>query len=306
MIRGLRFTDVARQLLPGHLGGGDFACTHAELGGLAHRLTPLEFARWSLSPSKEQHPLAVVRGGRVRALAFLRTRQGPKAWEVAHLFAGQPDLHEVGPLLDRAVSFVGSRGGERLFLRIDHHGPVQEIAKEAGFFPAFTEEVFRLNRPMPGTALPPGLEMRPPLPADTHGLFRLYNASLPSSVRAASGLTLDQWRDARELGRGAVREYVWEADGRIRGWIRIDQSGRTLTVDALLHPDDGVSAPLLVEHAANLARGHARSVWLVPSYQPAIGRSLEQRGWRMDGAYTMLIRSAAVRIEERSLIRAQA
>ena len=306
MIRNLRFTDLPAQLLPGRLGGADLAQTRGDLGGGVHRLNPLDIARWSLSASNEQHPLALVRGGRLEAVALLHVRHGRRAWEVAHLFAADIDSVEILSLLEQAVAYVGSRGGERLFLRVPYRTPIQEVAQRAGFFPAFTEEAFTLNRPMSTQQHTPALELRPPLPADTHSLFRLYNAALPSSVRSAAGLTLDQWQDAREDARGVAREYVWENGGQVRGWVRLDQKGGTLTIDALLHPDEGAAASLLVGHVAHLARSHRRSIWVVPKFQPAVSSALHHWGWEPCNTHAVLIRSAAVRIEEPSLMPVQA
>ena len=36
---------------------------------------------------------------------------------------------------------------------------------------------------------------RPPLPSDTYGIFRLYNAAYPATARAGIGVTLDQWQE---------------------------------------------------------------------------------------------------------------
>ena len=142
MIRGLRLTDLPLQLLPGRLAGEDQACTHGELGNAARRLTRTELARWSLSASPRQLPLAAVHGGKIDAVGVLRTRQGPRSWEVAHLFVDGGCVDELTTLLERAVAHIGARGAERLFLRTPLESPVVQAAKRAGFFPAFTEEVF--------------------------------------------------------------------------------------------------------------------------------------------------------------------
>ena len=306
MIRHLRLTDLPRQLLPGGLQTEDLAQTRSELAAPTHHLTPLQLARWSLSSSKEQHPLAAVRNGTLGALALLHARNGPRAWEVAHLFGNGAAMEELQSVLEQSVAYIGSRGGERLFLRVLHRSPVQDVAQRAGFFPAYTEEVFSLNRPMfADTSLPP-FHIRPPLPVDAYALFRLYNAALPSAARAAAGLTFDQWQDAREAAQGMAREYVWEKEGRIRGWVRFDQTGDVLSIEAMLHPEEGVSAPLLVGHAAHFAWGHARAVWIVPSFQPAIAHTLASRAWTPSGNYAVLIRSAAIPAEEPALMPARA
>ena len=306
MIRHLRLTDLPRQLLPGRLDGEDLAYTRAEMARGANPLTPLRLAQWSFSPSKAQCPLASLQEGVLGALAVLRTRRGPRAWEVAHLFAAESATDEVQALLERAVGYVSSRGGERLFIRLPHRSPVQEIARLAGFQPAFTEEVFLLRHSMVPDPEAPSLDMRPPLSADMYGVFQLHSRALPSSVRAAVGLTLDQWQDFREEASGAIREYVWESEGRIRAWLQLDRGGGSLTFGAMLHPDEGGVTPALVSYATHLVQDHRRPIWVAPSYQPGLGPYLEHRGWELQGSYAVLVRPVAIRIEEPALIPAQA
>ena len=89
-------------------------------------------------------------------------------------------------------------------------------------------------------------------------------------------------------------------------WVRLDQKGGTLTIYALLHPDEGAAASLLVGHVAHLARSHRRSIWVVPKFQPAVSSALHHWGWEPCNTHAVLIRSAAVRIEEPSLMPVQA
>jgi hypothetical protein len=306
VIRNLRLTDLPSLLLPGRLGGEDLTCTRGELGAEAHRISPAELARWSISTSEAQQPLVAIRGGKLEAVGLLRARQGPRSWEVAHLFNDGGHMDDVTMLLERAVAYVGSRGAERLFIRVPLDSPVQTAAKHAGFYLAFTEEVFALDQPMMVDPSSPALRLRPPLPTDTYDLFRLYNFTLPPAVRAAAGLTLDQWLDSREHSGNRVRDYVWEHDGQLRGWIRFDHTRDVLTLDAVLHPEESAAAPMLVTYAARLAWSHSMPLWVVPSYQPAIGRSLQQHGWQVRQTYAVLIRPAASRVLEPSFAPVQA
>ncbi len=306
MIRQLRLSDVPSQLLPGRLGGQDLAYSHAELAAPAHQIGPIQLARWSLAASRARHALAAVRGGRLSAVSMLQARGGPKAWEVAHLYATGRGTEDLDDLLERSVSYVGSRGGERLFLRVEYRSPIQELAQRTGFVPAFTEEVFALGRPMTAETDPAAMMLRPPLPADGYGLFRLYNAALPSAVRAASGLTLEQWQDAREQPKGASREYIWEQNDQVRGWIRFDHKGDRVTIDAVLHPDESSAATTLTDVAGRMAWRHAAASWVVPSYQPSMSLALQHRGWKLQRTYAVLIRSAVRPVEEPAFMPARA
>ena len=300
MIRRLGLSDLPRQLLPGRLPGADLAYTRATMTRRSPGLTNVDLVRWSTSSSKHQWPLALVHGGRLEALALLRTRGGPRAWEVSRLFASDRGLRVVDEVLDRCVAHVGARGGERLFLRVPDGSAVQDIAQQAGFVAGFTEDVFRRDRPVvPGADCPsPGL--RPALPGDDHGLFRLYCAAQPGNVRAAAGVTLDQWLDAREPTNGASREYVWEHDGVIRGWMRLAHAEDSLTVEAMGHPDDTEGAPAMIADAAFLAWGHARPAWIVPSFACGLGAVLQEQGWQLAESYAVLVRPVARTVREPS------
>ena len=306
MIRQLRLTDLLTQILPGRLTADDRVVTHDEIGARRHRLTPAQIAKWSLSPSSGLHPIAAGSYTRLDALAVLRTRQGPKAWEVAHLFAADGADAQLESVLRQAAHFVSSRRGERLFIRLPNESGETFIAKQTGFREAYKEDVYKLPRSMSGDLHAPSLNVRPPMQSDTYGIFRLYSAVHTSSARSAVGLTLDQWQDSQEGPRKDVREYVWEHDQRIAAWIRLAQRGGRLTVDAMLHPDAKEMADALVRFTARLAWGHEEPSWIVPSSQPGIAEALVQQGWQHTQTYTVLVRSLAAHVEEPGLAAASA
>ncbi|MDA0799448.1 MAG: hypothetical protein O2826_04980 [Chloroflexi bacterium] len=306
MIRELRLTDVPLQLFPGRLAAQDLATTRNEMSGDPHRLSPLQLALWSLAPRKREHHLASVRNGRLEALAALQPRRGPRAWEISHLFAVAGADTALTDLLERVVGFVASQRGERLFLRVPFEGSAQHVAERSGFRKAYTEEVFTLARPMTGDLHGPSLNVRPSLLSDTYAIFRLYNATFPAAARAVIALTLDQWQDGYEHGRGHVREYVWIHDDQVRGWFRIDQHGASVMVDAILHPDESERVPLLASYVAQLAWGHQHSSWIVPDHQPDVARVLVERGWQHSSTYAVMARVVATPVDEPGLAAARA
>ena len=312
MIRRLGPSDVLRQVLPGRLGGEPLASTHDALARAPRPLSPAELLRWAVAPSKDIRALGVLRSGRLAAAAVVRPRSGPRAWEVARLFASEGAVDELEELLEGCVAHVGSRGGERLFLRMPQHGRAPQDgetegpARRAGFVPAFTEEVFRRHAATVPGSDGPLLGLRPTLPADDYGLFRLYCAALPTEVRAAGGLTFEQWRDARERAAGTVREYVREDGEAVRCWLRLEQASGELIVDAMLHPDEEWAAERLIGDAGLLAWRHARATWIVPSYAPALSAALLRRGWTASERYAMWVRPVALPVREPSLAAARA
>lgn len=300
MIRELRLTDVPLQLLPGRLAAQDLVTTRDEISGAPHRLTPLQLAWWSVYPGKRQMRLASSSNGRLRALAALRPRRGPKAWEITHLFATADADTALADLLERAVGLVASHRGERLFMRVPLDSPMQQRAERAGFRQAYAEDIFTLARPMTSDLHGASLNVRPPLPADSYDLFRLYNATVPTEARALIGVTLDQWRDSYEPApaRASVREYVWVHQDQLRGTIRLDQHRNAVTVDATLHPDETERTSLFASYVAQLAWGHRRPSWIVPGYQPALARALAERGWQHTSSYAVMTRVVATPIEQ--------
>jgi hypothetical protein len=306
MIRELRLTDVPLQLLPGRLAAQDLVTTRDEMSGSPHRLSPLQLARWSLALRTQEHHLASERNIRLDALAVLRPRCGPKAWEIAHLFAVVGASTALTDLLERSVGFVASQRGERLFLRVPLGGAAQQLAERSGFRRAYAEDVFTLARPMASDLHGPSLNVRPPLPADDYDIFRLYNSTLPTAARAMIGLTLGQWHDAHEQGLGRVREYVWIHQEQIRGWFRLDQYRASVVVDAILHPDESERVSLFASYVAQLAWGHRHPSWIVPDYQPALRRVLIERGWQHSSSYAVMARVVATPVREPRLAPARA
>ena len=298
MIRDLRLIDVPLQFLPGHLSAQNLVTTRDEISGSPHRLSPLQLACWSLSLRNQEHCVASDRNTRLNALAVVRPRQGPKSWEIAHLFTVEGTNTALADLLERSVGFVASQSGERLFLRVALDCSVQKLAEQSGFRRLYTEDVFTLHRPMPRTPDSPLLNVRPPLAADSYDIFRLYNATHSAAARASMGLTLEQWHDSREKSLGRAREYVWIHQERIHGWFSLDHHRTSLTLEAVLHPDEFDWAGPFVSYVAHLAWGHYYPSWIVPDHQPAIESALVAQGWQHSRRYAVMARTVARTVTE--------
>ena len=306
MIRRLRMSDVPRQALPGRIRGEDLAVTRSKALGAPERLTPVRLAGWCLASPSPRYVAAQVRGATMDAVAVARPRASARSWEIAHYFAGDRGLVSARELLDACATHASDAGGERIFLRTLAGGPLEQMARRVGFVPEYVEEVYQLGGPLragPGGAQ---LRLRPLLPGDELGLFRLYNAAVPASVRSATGLTMEQWRASSEAAPGQARAYAWQLDDQIHGWLQLAQQGQALTVDALLHPDDARSASSLLGDAARLAWGHSQAVWPVPSYQPILALALKHAGWRLGLSYAVLVRPLAERVSDTSFAPARA
>ena len=297
MIRELRLTDVLLQLLPGSLAAQDLATSPDEITGSGHRLALLKLASWSVAARNQEHHLVSADAVRLNALAVLQPRRGPRAWEISHLFAVPDADTGVTDLLKHAARFVASRRGECLFLRVPLNGTGQRLAERSGFRMAYSENVFTLARHRASEREERPLNLRPPLSADAYNIFRLYNATFPLEARAVMGLTLDQWHDANERGRGLAREYLWVDEDQIRGWVRLRQHRDWVMVDAMLHPDESERAPAFASYIAQLARGHRHACWVVPSHEPVLARVLSARGWQHSSSYAVMAMVVARHIQ---------
>ena len=306
MIRRLRISDAPRQALPGRLSGADLVATRSRPALGARGLSPASIVRWSIASPSPRYAAAVVHGGKLDAVVVACPRAGLRSWEVDHFFGNDRGVAHASECLEACAAYGARRGAERLFLRTPLDSPLQSIAKRAGFVPAYSEEVYGLEGPLRAGLGGAQLRLRPVVPSDDHALFRLYNASVPAPVRAISGLTLDQWRDSREGPASQSRAYAWDIDGDVHGWLRLLHQRGTLTIEALLRPDDAPSAPSLLGDAARLAWGHDRVLWPVASYQPMLAMTLGHAGWRVGARFAVLVRPLAKQISESAFMPARA
>lgn len=305
-MRRLRLTDAPRQLFPGRLEAPDLAATRTQPLGDERGVSPASIARWSIATPGLCYAAALTHRSALDGIIVAQPRTGLRSWEIAHFFANQRGVSQAAQFLEACAGHSARQGAERLFLRTPLDSPIQAAAERAGFVPAHLEEVYGLDAPLragPGGAR---LRLRPVAPGDDHALFRLHNAAVPSPVRTATGLTQDQWRDSREGPAGHGRAYAWDIDGDVHGWLRLLHQRGTLTIDALLHPDDGRSAASLLGDAARLARDHERVFWPVASYQPILALALRHAGWRVDRHYAVLVRPLAKHAAEPVMMPARA
>ena len=239
--------------------------------------------------SKDTHSLTLSHGRYVPAIVAARPRATIRCWELTHLLADSPDgaaCHDVLGILFREIAH---RGGERVFLRLREDDPLVRLAASCGFT-KYGEETL-LAGPKSAFADTPATGVRPAKQVDEHDLFRLYNASTPSRARIAQGMTVDQWRAARERAGWSSREYVYRRDDATQGWARVTRRGRSAIVTLMSHPgaDDGIAA--LVAHA--MARSWGIKNWhcLVRDHQGRFDTLMRQRGFREIERYTTMARA---------------
>ena len=307
MIRNLHFTDLTRQVIGGRLRGPDHAFTRGRLVGPIHEFSFFELAQLGLAPSLlQRQALAMVSGVHLLAVSVVRPRQGPRAWEVAHLYVSPKGEKGCDALLEECVVSVGEQGGERLFWRMEDGSPMETVAWHTGFVAGPHEQVYVLGGEASAQDRFAMLQMRPMTSVDLHDVFRLYNATVPAAIRSAYALTMDQWQDARERTTGAADEFVWEREGHLRGWVRVVYEGERPTIEAMLHPDEGAVSRLLCGEALRLSGRGKQPAWVLQEHQLELLSALEQNGWILEQEYRLFIKSLAKPVKQVSMSAVQA
>ena len=272
------------------------------VGSQSFRLSLLRLSRRHVWPRCEDRVWVWTGGGRPLGIASVRSRSGITSWELSHLFADADHEAPIHDLLEAATRASAQKGAERVFLRVPAESDSVPVARRAGFFPGCRETLYR-GRPyhsrIGGGLFDADSRLRTRLDEDDHDLFRMYNAATPVRVRQLAGMTLEQWRASRERRPGRRWQRVFEIDGSVCGMIETSLSFGTGILDISIHPDYAALTPDVVDAGLKTLR-RARTVFvMVPDYDPAIGRALEDRGFRASGDFAMLVNSTARMVRER-------
>ena len=291
MIRSLHPLDAARYAFFGAPGRSNRAYTLENLGSeIQPRLPIMEAARLSLSSQgKGVCALAWINGNQVMGIVAARQRSGPRTWEVSHLVLGSDYDRGCVDLLKRTCQEVARKGGERVFIRLIADDPLVEEARMCGFVPCLRELRYRGRRRLTPNTRP--MSVRRKGPPDEYSLFQLYTASTPSQTRLMVGTTFGQWASSRERSRGRHREYVYERDGVVRGWIRTNQRFGAAQLTMMIHPDEETSISALLDHGLTRLTRTNTVYCMVPDHQTLLERVLLQRGYEVVSEHVTLARS---------------
>lgn len=295
MIRPLNPLDLVRYSLTRSGHSGNRAYTADNLSGERRpRLSLLDTARLSLSlQSKGRCSVAWTESGRVAGVAVARPRSGPRAWEVAHLLLASDEDSGPTNLLNGLCQRVARKRGERVFIRLRRDDPLVDVVSRSGYLPCARELVFKGGgRLTSGTR---SISVREKSSADDYGLFRLYLASSPSETRLAVGSTFDQWASSRERTGGRAREFVFEKDGEVNGWLRTVQRFGIGQLTVVVHPDEETNIGALTDYGLDRLKGANAVHCVVPDYQELLQGLLLQRGYELVSEYVTLVKSMVVR-----------
>ena len=243
-------------------------------------------------------------GNRVTDFVVAKSLFALGSWEITHLFLDPREHNRLPELLDKLSQTAASRGGERIFLRLQRDDPLVNVTRLSGFFPCIPEALYiRAGRhvgeteiysyPSSGPVL-----LRTKREADEYNLFQLYNATTPPEVRKGVGMTFGQWMASRGRIQNRSIELVLEKNGVIRGWLRAYQRSSTGQLAILIHPDDeGELAHFVDFGLAQLPQ--PRTIFcLVPFSHISLQHALKFRGFEVKSDFVTLIKATAITANE--------
>jgi hypothetical protein len=242
-----------------------------------------------------RHTWTAVRGLGACALASARRRSSPSAWEVDYLITSQGNETVCLTLLERLSQGLGRAGVEKVFLRLKADSRLVGTIRQAGFFPYLKELLLTIDRAPEG--LEPGkLPLRERSLTDTLPLFQLYNASVPSAVRRNEAATLRDWVSVQEKGH-CHHLIVPGAEGPT-ALLRISKGNRAGRFSLLAQRRKDVPLDDLLAAALDYLGDRRPILCLVPEYQKAVVRRLEELGFRAVAEYVVSLNRLVRPVEE--------
>jgi hypothetical protein len=242
-----------------------------------------------------RHMWIAARGLRACGLASVRRRSGPNAWEVDYLIAGQEDETLCLTLLEQLSQGLGRAGVEKVFFRLKADSPLLRTIRRAGFFPYLKERLLAIDR-VPRGLEPANLPLRERTSADVLPLFQLYNASVPLAVRRQEAATLREWVGVQEDGH-CQHLIVTGTDGPAAS-LRMSKRNRVGRFSLVVQRRQVVSLDDLLAAALGYLADRRPILCLVPEYQKAVARRLEELGFRAVAEYAVLLNRLVRPVEE--------
>jgi hypothetical protein len=242
-----------------------------------------------------RHTWIAARGLRAWALASVRRRCGPSAWEVDYLVAGPGDEALCLTLLEQLTQGLGRAGVEKVFLRLKAESPLLGTLRQAGFFPYLKEHLLATDR-VPQGLEPAKLPLRERSLADSLPLFQLYSAAVPAAVRRNEAATLREWVSVQEKGR--YQDMMAMGSEGPTAWLRICKSNRAGRFSLLTQRRQDVHLDYLLAAALNYLADRRPIFCLVPEYQKGLARHLEELGFRGVAEYVVSVNRLVRPVEE--------
>jgi len=233
----------------------------------------------------------------LRGLASVRDRRSPHAWEINRLLVADQDRDCCLKLLEHVSSAGGRLEIGRIFLRLPADSSLLKAAQETGFLPYSTQHVYSregADGAETRSGVPSASSPRRKKADDEYRLFGLYHTCVPPHVRRAEGMTYKEWQSNRDRSPG--QEWVFEKGGDLVAWVATDASRHCGQLDILAATRDEMQSA--VEYGLNSLSGCQQVCCLVPDFDGALLRLLEDRGFSRMMTYSVLTRELLVRVVE--------
>ena len=267
----------------------------------------LLLADWRL-PARRRTWIATDRR---RLIGLVSVRRGAVAqsWEIDRLLLPPNARMEAvcQKLLTEISLACAQQGIERLFLRLPADHPVLVSAQQAGFVHYAEETVLRLEGAWSAPPVDRPAALRRRDRADDHGVYRLYNLSVPARVRQSEAVTYQEWVALQRLAQGQRSEqWVIDGGGSLRAWFRVARRRRAGLVETLYLPEAEEELPACLDFVLGRLAGERRLWGLAPHFQPALARHLQDRGFEEVGRSAVFVKHLAVRVRSPRLVPARA
>lgn len=255
-----------------------------------------------LGPSAGHVGVALA-DGQLCGFVVLRPRAAGLVWDVTQLAAR--DMKSAVALMRWGAERALASGGRRVMIDTPDVGPACSMARQAGFEPYTGGVTCTLDAGFQRAGADT-MPARPRFRADEPGLFQLYTAAVPASVRAAEAMTQEEWA-ALYPGRkpwspgvlGTTRDdYVWEMGARVIGWMRVTYGQRSQALELLVHPMYEAYADRMVSYALTQVSTKVPVLSDVREYQSGVRMALERASFRPGPRYLAWYRALASRVPE--------
>jgi len=183
-----------------------------------------------------------------------------------------------------------------------------EWVRRSGFSVYSTDYLYRYEGAGGPIIVESPYSLRPRSSNDDYRLFELYSAAIPTTVRTAEGMTFEEWQESRDRGSWSQRhrEYVWEKEGRLVGWLHICTARGMDCFELMLHPAEGEGLEWLVNHALESLDGKPPLFCIAPAFQGQLRSLLSRLEFEEVAQYQALVKELALRVREPSFMPMQA
>lgn len=243
-------------------------------------------------------------GGAITGLVSVKPGTNSTIWDVDVILLSDCGAEDVCSELLEGLSQAGSdQGVEKVFLRLPSESRLFDAARRAGFAHYLTEYLYRAEGQLPSKSA--HLPFRTRTSQDDIGLFQLYSAAVPASVRRMEGMTLREWQEVQKGWRRGRQELA-DRDGAVLAWLRVAVDGKTGFFEMTVRPSEEEVWEAVVARALSHLSATPTALCFVPDYQDPLRSLLEQHNFQQVAQYCALAKQLAARVKHTVLVPARA